>query len=94
MLKEEFIWTQFQRFQSKVSWIHCFGPEARQNIMVAEKAAHFVMAKKQRECERKGPRTKYSWQGHTFSGLFPPTRSHFLVFHHFPINNAISLSGD
>jgi hypothetical protein len=36
LIKEIFILAQFQRFQFKVSWLHCFGPEARQNTMAAE----------------------------------------------------------
>jgi hypothetical protein len=32
-----------------VGWLHHFGPEARQNIMVAEEAAHPVGAQKQRK---------------------------------------------
>jgi hypothetical protein len=35
-------------------WLHCFGPEAKQNIVVewvcgVEEAAHFTVARKQRE---------------------------------------------
>jgi hypothetical protein len=36
-----------------VGWLHCFGPEMRQTIMVAEHvaevASHFMVARKQRE---------------------------------------------
>jgi hypothetical protein len=57
-MEERLILAQFQSFQSKVSQIHCFGPQVRQNrasepVMVAP--PQLMAARKQRETDKKGP---------------------------------------
>jgi hypothetical protein len=48
----------FRGFESLSNgWIHCFGPEIRQNVMT--ECGHFMAVRKQREKARKGPGTKY-----------------------------------
>jgi hypothetical protein len=70
----------FQRFQFKVGCFRCFGPEARQKIMapgvVAEKAAHLLVARKQRERER--GLDKIGFSRACTSDLLPSTKPHLL----------------
>jgi hypothetical protein len=64
---------QFQRFQIMVGWLHCFGPEMRQTIMVAEHvaevASHFMVARKQRE---------WQWQEETRDKIYTLQRHNYL----------------
>jgi hypothetical protein len=32
--RKVYLSSQFQRLQSMVDWLHCFGPEMRENIVV------------------------------------------------------------
>jgi hypothetical protein len=43
--------------------------------------------KRGKEGEKKGPGTRYSYQGNAPKDPFPPTRSCLLSFHHLPITH-------
>jgi hypothetical protein len=52
----------FQRFHSKINWIHCFGPERRQNILMA--VVFTTCSHKVDRSERKKPGTLYKFSRH------------------------------
>jgi hypothetical protein len=80
-LKEEkfYAGSQFLRFQCMASWLHGFGPEARQNIMVEEcDGVELLISWQPGNKERQ---KRVQGQRHVLSDLLPPTRSHLLRVH-------------
>jgi hypothetical protein len=75
----------FQRFWSKISWIHCFGPKRGQSIMAAtayDRSCYLMTSRKQRGMRRgrgQDPAFQGSPQSPTYSNqapLLPFTTSH------------------
>jgi hypothetical protein len=76
---------QFQRFQTKVSWIHCFGSEARENILMVGVYGRVCSLHDDQEAETdfKGLETMYILPEHTphhhhhhHNDLLHPNRLH------------------
>jgi hypothetical protein len=70
--------SQFHRFQSKINWIHCFGSEARQNVLaVGAHGGGGCWPHKSQEAEKE-PQSKSALTG--FLLLIPSPEN----FHHLP----------